>query len=128
MSADPPREHGSGQLSDDYETLPVSIEGRVSIVDQNLVENGNDLIFALNLNQTITSLSKARILEYAQKEAGGMPLARLLPPVWQWRASWERLAVYRQAAGRSGRGTEKNWSGGRGRRGHGLERHRRTRR
>ena len=52
---------------------------------QNLVENANDIIFTLDLKQTLTSLNQAgeRILGYTRKEAGGLPLARLLPPVWQ---------------------------------------------
>lgn len=52
---------------------------------QNLVENANDIIFTLDLKQTLTSLNQAgeRILGYTRKEAGGLPLARLLAPVWQ---------------------------------------------
>lgn len=56
---------------------------------QNLVENANDIIFTVDLKQTVTSLNKAgaRILGYTQKEAGGLPLARLLPPVWREKAA-----------------------------------------
>jgi PAS domain S-box-containing protein len=52
---------------------------------QNLVEHANDIIFTLDLKQTLTSLNHAgeRLLGYTRKEAGGLPLARLLPPVWQ---------------------------------------------
>jgi PAS domain S-box-containing protein len=52
---------------------------------QNLVEHANDIIFTLDLKQTLTSLNQAgeRILGYTRKEAGSLPLARLLPPVWQ---------------------------------------------
>jgi len=52
---------------------------------QNLVEHANDIIFTLDLKQTLTSLNQAgeRILGYTRKEATGLPLARLLPPVWQ---------------------------------------------
>jgi PAS domain S-box-containing protein len=51
----------------------------------NLVEHANDIIFTLDLKQTLTSLNQAgeRILGYTRKEAGGLPLARLLPPVWR---------------------------------------------
>jgi|HubBroStandDraft_1064217.scaffolds.fasta_scaffold00404_6 PAS domain S-box-containing protein len=65
---------------------------------QNLVEHANDIIFTLDLKQTLTSLNQAgeRILGYSRKEAGGMPLARLLPPVWR-----EKIgeAAYRVAIG-----------------------------
>ncbi|MGA3073274.1 MAG: PAS domain-containing sensor histidine kinase [Bryobacteraceae bacterium] len=52
---------------------------------QNLVEHANDIIFTLDSKQTLTSLNKAgeRILGYTRKEACGLPLARLLPPVWR---------------------------------------------
>jgi PAS domain S-box-containing protein len=52
---------------------------------QELVEHANDIIFTLDLKQTLTSLNQAgeRILGYTRKEAGGLPLARLLPPVWR---------------------------------------------
>jgi PAS domain S-box-containing protein len=52
---------------------------------QNLVEHANDIIFTLDLKQTLTSLNQAgeRILGYTRKEAAGLPLARLLPPVWR---------------------------------------------
>jgi len=52
---------------------------------QNLVEHANDIIFTLDLKQTLTSLNRAgeRILGYTRKEAGGLPLVRLLPPGWQ---------------------------------------------
>ena len=52
---------------------------------QSLVEYANDIIFTLDLKQTLTSLNRAgeRILGYTGKEAGGLPLARLLPPVWR---------------------------------------------
>ncbi|MGC9946595.1 MAG: ATP-binding protein [Bryobacteraceae bacterium] len=65
---------------------------------QNLVEHANDIIFTLDLKQTLTSLNQAgeRILGYTRKEAGGMPLARLLPPVWREKAG--------EAAGRVGGG------------------------
>src|ERR1017187_4634099 len=51
----------------------------------NLVEHANDIIFTLDLKQTLTSLNQAgeRILGYTRKEASGLPLAHLLPPVWQ---------------------------------------------
>jgi len=51
----------------------------------NLVEHANDIIFTLDLKQTLTSLNQAgeRILGYTSKEAGGLPLARLIPPGWQ---------------------------------------------
>jgi PAS domain S-box-containing protein len=50
----------------------------------NLVEHANDIIFTLDLHQTVTSLNRAgeRILGYSRKEACGRPLARLLPAVW----------------------------------------------
>jgi PAS domain S-box-containing protein len=56
---------------------------------QNLVENANDIIFTVDLKQTLTSLNKAgeRILGYSQKEAAGMALARLLPPAWKGKAA-----------------------------------------
>jgi PAS domain S-box-containing protein len=52
---------------------------------QDLVEHANDIIFTLDLKQTVTSMNRAgeRILGYTRKEAGGMPLSRLLPPVWR---------------------------------------------
>ena len=52
---------------------------------QNLVEHANDIIFTLDLDQTLTSLNQAgeRILGYTRKEAVGLPLARLLPPLWR---------------------------------------------
>ncbi|HXM41153.1 MAG TPA: ATP-binding protein [Bryobacteraceae bacterium] len=52
---------------------------------QDLVEHANDIIFTLDLKQSLTSLNRAgeRILGYTRKEAGGLPLARLLPAVWQ---------------------------------------------
>jgi len=52
---------------------------------QNLVEHANDIIFTLDREQTLTSLNQAgeRILGYTRREAGGLPLARLLPPVWR---------------------------------------------
>ncbi|MGA3039940.1 MAG: PAS domain-containing sensor histidine kinase [Bryobacteraceae bacterium] len=52
---------------------------------QNLVQHANDIIFTLDLKQTLTSMNRAgeRLLGYTRKEAGGLPLARLLPPVWQ---------------------------------------------
>ncbi len=52
---------------------------------QDLVEHANDIIFTLDLKQNLTSLNQAgeRILGYASKEAAGMPLARLIPPVLQ---------------------------------------------
>jgi PAS domain S-box-containing protein len=52
---------------------------------QELVEHANDIIFTLDPDQTLTSLNQAgeRILGYTRKEAGGLPLARLLPPVWR---------------------------------------------
>jgi len=52
---------------------------------QNLVEHANDIIFTVDLKQTLTSLNRAgeRILGYTRKEAGGLPLVRLLPPGWQ---------------------------------------------
>jgi PAS domain S-box-containing protein len=55
---------------------------------QNLVEHANDIIFTLDLKQTLTSLNRAgeRLLGYTRKEADGLPLARLLPPVWQEKA------------------------------------------
>jgi len=65
---------------------------------QNLVEHANDIIFTLDSNQTLTSLNKAgeRILGYTRKEAGGLPLARLLPPVWREKI---REAAYRVSLG-----------------------------
>jgi len=65
---------------------------------QNLVENANDIIFTLDLQPTLTSLNKAgeRILGYSHKEAAGLPLAQLLPPILQEKA---REAVERVAAG-----------------------------
>jgi PAS domain S-box-containing protein len=56
---------------------------------QNLVEHANDIIFTLDLKQTLTSVNQAgeRLLGYTRKEAGGLPLARLLPPVWQEKIS-----------------------------------------
>jgi PAS domain S-box-containing protein len=55
---------------------------------QNLVEHANDIIFTLDLKQTLTSLNQAgeRILGYSRKEAGGLPLAHLLPSVWKEKA------------------------------------------
>jgi PAS domain S-box-containing protein len=55
---------------------------------QNLVEHANDIIFTLDRKQTLTSLNRAgeRILGYSRKEAGGLPLAHLLPPVWREKA------------------------------------------
>jgi PAS domain S-box-containing protein len=52
---------------------------------QNLVEHANDVIFTLDLEQNLTSLNQAgeRILGYTRKETAGLPLAGLLPPVWQ---------------------------------------------
>jgi PAS domain S-box-containing protein len=65
---------------------------------QNLVEHANDIIFTLDPDQKLTSLNEAgeRILGYTRKEAGGLPLARLLPPVWR-----EKIgeAVHRVATG-----------------------------
>ena len=54
---------------------------------QNLVEHANDIIFTLDSKQNLTSLNKAgeRILGYTRKDAGGLPLAHLLPPVWRER-------------------------------------------
>jgi PAS domain S-box-containing protein len=62
---------------------------------QNLVEHANDIIFTLDSKQTLTSLNKAgeRILGYTRKEAGGLPLARLLPPVWRERIGEAALRV-----------------------------------
>jgi PAS domain S-box-containing protein len=56
---------------------------------QNLVESANDIIFTVDLGLTLTSLNKAgeRILGYTRKEAGGLPLAHLLPPVWREKAA-----------------------------------------
>jgi PAS domain S-box-containing protein len=52
---------------------------------QNLVEHANDIIFTLDPDQNLTSLNQAgeRILGYTRKEARGLPLSRLLPPVWR---------------------------------------------
>jgi PAS domain S-box-containing protein len=65
---------------------------------QNLVEHANDIIFTLDPRQTLTSLNQAgeRILGYTRKEAGGLPLASLLPPVWREKAG---EAAWRVAGG-----------------------------
>ena len=65
---------------------------------QNLVEHANDIIFTLDLGQTITSLNKAgeRILGYTHKDAAGLPLVRLLPAAWCDKAA---EAAARVAAG-----------------------------
>ena len=64
---------------------------------QNLVEHANDIIFTLDPDQTIASLNRAgeRILGYTRKEAGGLPLARLLPPVWRQKAGEAACRVAR---------------------------------
>jgi len=64
----------------------------------NLVENANDIIFTLDLKETVTSLNKAgeRILGYNGKEAAGLPLACLLAPGWRERIA---PATERAAAG-----------------------------
>ncbi|HLY20186.1 MAG TPA: PAS domain-containing sensor histidine kinase [Bryobacteraceae bacterium] len=56
---------------------------------QNLVENANDIIFTVDTKQTLSSLNNAgaRILGYAQKEVSGLPLVRLLAPVWKEKAA-----------------------------------------
>ncbi|HTQ53704.1 MAG TPA: ATP-binding protein [Bryobacteraceae bacterium] len=66
----------------------------------NLVENANDVIFTLNLKGTLTSLNKAggRILGFTPKEAGGLPLARLLAPAFQEKAA-EAAALCVSAGG-----------------------------
>jgi PAS domain S-box-containing protein len=55
---------------------------------QNLVKHANDIIFTLDPKLNLTSLNQAgeRILGYTRKEAGGRPLADLLPPVWREKA------------------------------------------
>ncbi|MGA2131972.1 MAG: PAS domain-containing sensor histidine kinase [Bryobacteraceae bacterium] len=70
----------------------IVVQQRQAMFEQrfhNLVENANDVIFTLDLKQTLTSLNKAgaRILGFTQKEACGLPLARLLPPVTQEKVS-----------------------------------------
>ena len=67
---------------------------------QNLVEHANDIIFTVDGQQTLTSLNQAgeRILGYTRKEAGGLALSRLLPPVWRDSAG---EAVRRVSSGES---------------------------
>ncbi|HVN05054.1 MAG TPA: ATP-binding protein [Bryobacteraceae bacterium] len=64
---------------------------------QNLVESANDIIFTVDLKQTLTSLNKAgeRILGYTGKEASGLSFGQLLPPVWK-----EKVGEAARAAGR----------------------------